>query len=145
MFQKIKKLYHTIIQIQALKEENIKLKETLFKLDPKFHILPFLKTLDIQDWKMEDGEIQKIEMGYFDYAITTMQNFVKTHINKEALYISLRKITSERMEEIEARNFIYSFFIVLEIADDIPDLEVKFQKIIASKNMKVLRKYDISR
>jgi hypothetical protein len=126
-------------------KENKTLKETLLKLDPTFKILPFLKVLNIQKWKTANNEILPIDMGYFDYSINNLQSIVVNNTNKEALYILLRKITSEQMNEIDARNFIYALFVVLEKADDIPTLEVQFQNTIAKKNMEAVTKYNILR
>ena len=128
---------------KILEEENKTLKETILKLDPNFKIIPFLKVLNIQNWKTANNEIFPIDMGYFDNSINTLQNFV-LHNAKE-LYILLRKITSEQMNEIDARNFIYALFFVLERADDIPNLEVQFQIIIASKNKEAIKKYGVLR
>jgi hypothetical protein len=128
-----------------LKKENETLKEALLKLDPAFKVIPFLKVSNIQKWKTANNETLPINMGYFDYSIDILQSIVKTQINKEALYILLRKITSEQMNEIEARNFIYALFIVLNEADNIPTLEVHFQKVIANKNMGAMIKYNILR
>ena len=99
----------------------------------------------IQKWKTKNNDILPIDMGYFDYSINGIKGIVINHSNKEALYIVLRKITSEQMSEIDARNFIYAFFVLLEIADDIPQLELNFQKIIANKNMEAIIKKGVSK
>jgi hypothetical protein len=74
-----------------------------------------------------------------------MLGLVRHNTNREAIYIILRKITGEQMGELEARNFIYSFFFLLEMADEIPNLEVNFQKIIANKNMEAVRRHGVLR
>lgn len=142
MFKKIKKLYQENIELKKLKEENKKLKETLIKLDPNFKILPYLKVLDIQTWKTSEGKIA-IEMGYFEKSIQIIESIANNPLYKEAFYILLRKITSERMGEIEARDFIYALFICLGLADDIPKLEMIFQENVIKINLKVNNQYNI--
>jgi hypothetical protein len=145
MLKNIKNAFSFFKENKELKKENNKLKQAILALDPKFNVIPYLQILDIQKWRTANKEILPVQMGYFEYSIKEIKSFVFHYPNRENLYICLRKITSEQMNEIEARNFIYSLFIVLEIADDIPTLEANFQKIIINKNMEAMKKYSVSR
>lgn len=143
MFKLIKNIYLNFKENIKLKKENEELKKVLLSLDPQFKVLPFNKVLDFQTWNTKDSKKITIEMGYYMRTINEMKHSISNNTTKEALYIILRKITSEQLDEIKARDFIYNFCILLEIADDIPKLEMEFQKIIGYKNIEAMRKYSV--